>query len=195
VITVAAQDRGSRTGGRPPRPGLPHHTRTDHGPHRSNARPSPHLAPTAAPSTHGLAEEGYRLAVCLLDDEQAAATLLVRIVGALRPRRLRRPTPAVRAAVLRRLIAGARAARVGGAVPRSRPRRALFPELQALPVAEREVLALAVACDLDVGDAARVLRSDPTRVLALRRTAVRLVAAVARAAGGEATTARLHRPA
>jgi hypothetical protein len=159
-----------------------------------NARPSPHLAPAAATSTHGLAEEGYRLAVCLLDDERAAATLLLRVVVTLRPRRLRRPSPAVRAVVLRRLIAGARATRVGGA-PRS-ARGAVFPELQALPVAEREVLALVVACDLDVGDAARVLRTDPARVLALRRSAARRVAAFARAdAGGGATAARLDRPA
>jgi hypothetical protein len=160
-----------------------------------NARPSPDLTPVAAPSTHSLAEDGYRLAVCLLDDEGAAAALLLRIVGALRPRRWRRPTPAVRAVVLRWLIAGARAARLRGAVPPS-ARGAVFPELQALPVAEREVLALVVACDLDVGDAARVLRTDPTRVLALRRTAVRRVAAFARAdAGGDAATAWLHRPA
>jgi hypothetical protein len=160
-----------------------------------NAWPSPDLAPTAAPSTHGLVDEGYRLAVCLLGDEGTAATLLLRTVGALRPRRLRRPTPAARAVVLRRLIAGARAARVRSAVPPP-GRGAVFPELQALPVAEREVLALVVACDLGIGEAARVLRTDPTRVLALRRTAARLVAAFARAdAGGGAATAQPHRPA
>jgi hypothetical protein len=131
----------------------------------------------------------------LVDDEETAAALLLRIVGALRPRRLRDPTPAVRAAVLRRLIAGARAARVRRAAPPS-ARGALFPELQALPGAEREVLALVVACDLDVGEAARVLRTDPTRVLALRRRATRLVTALARPdAGRGAATARPHGPA
>jgi hypothetical protein len=161
-----------------------------------NARPSPHLAPATAPSPHDLVEEGYRLAICLLDDEQEAAALLLRVVGVLRPRRLRRPTPGVRAVVFRRLIAGARAARLAGGAPRSRSPGAVFPEFGALPAAEREVLALVVACDLDVGDAARVLRTDPTRVLVLRRTAARLAAAFGRAdAGGGAATARLHRPA
>ena len=157
--------------------------------------PPPRVAPAPAPPACPIADEAYRLAVCLLDDERAAVALLLAVVGALRPLRRRRVTPEVRAVVLRRLIAGARAARVGRTVAPSRPARTPLPELQALPTAEREVLALALACDLDVGDAARVLRTDQTRVLALRRTAWRHVVAFGRTGGGGAPAdARPHRP-
>ena|GEM_PF-6495029 len=157
--------------------------------------PPPRVAPAPAPPACPIADEAYRLAVCLLDDERAAVALLLAVVGALRPLRRRRVTPEVRAVVLRRLIAGARAARVGGTASPSGPARAGFPELQALPTAEREVLALALACDLDVGDAARVLRTDQTRVLALRRTARRHVVAFGRTGTeGAPADARPHRP-
>ena len=159
------------------------------------APPPPRVAPAPAQPACPIADEAYRLAVCLLDDERAAVALLLAVVGALRPLRRRRVTPEVRAVVLRRLIAGARAARVGGTASPSGPARAGFPELQALPTAEREVLALALACDLDVGDAARVLRTDQTRVLALRRTARRHVVAFGRTGTeGAPADARPHRP-
>jgi hypothetical protein len=81
-------------------------------------------------------------------------------------------------------------------MPAPRPRGAAFPELQALPAGEREVLALALACDLDVGEAARVLRADPAHVLGLRRSACRGVAAFGRASGDPgAADARCDLPA
>ncbi|HZF66518.1 MAG TPA: hypothetical protein VEZ47_00570 [Gemmatirosa sp.] len=146
-----------------------------------------------APSACAIADEAYRLAVCLLDDDGAAAALLTKVVGAVRPLRLGHATPAVRAVVLRRLIAGARAARVGRTVAPSRPARTPLPELQALPTAEREVLALALACGLCVGDAARVLRIDATHARALRRTAHRHVVAFGRAGAGSAPAAERSR--
>jgi hypothetical protein len=58
------------------------------------------------------------------------------------------------------------------------------------------VLALVLACDLDDGEAARVLRTDPARVLGLRRSACRAVPrSGARRRRPVAATARLHRPA
>jgi hypothetical protein len=147
------------------------------------APPPPRVAPAPAPPACPIADEAYRLAVCLLDDERAAVALLLAVVGALRPLRRRRVTPEVRAVVLRRLIAGARAARVDGTARRPGRRRGV-PRAAGAPTAEREVLALALACDLDVGDAARVLRTDQTRVLALRRTAWRHVVAFGRTGAG-----------
>jgi hypothetical protein len=153
---------------------------------RPIAPASSRFLPAPAPPAGPIADEAYRLAVCLLDDEPAAVALLLEVVGGLRPQRWRRVTSAVRAVVFRRLVAGARAARAGGTGVRSRPDGAAFPELQALPTAEREVLALTLACDLDDADAARVLRTDRTRVLALRRTGRSRVVAFGRAGAGGA---------
>lgn len=125
-----------------------------------------------------LLDEAYRLAVCLVCDEDEAAGLCVRALRGLGVRRAGLESPIVRWSLLRRVLGEARRSRM---TPRPPARRARLLAFQSLPDAEREVLALSLACDLPITEVAEVMRLPVASAREARRAAQRAVMALTRA--------------
>lgn len=136
--------------------------------------PVPHRAgPTLSP---GLLDEAYRLAVCLVRNEQRAESLCERAMRGLSVRRAGVSAALVRWSLLRRVLGEGRAEPVF-AVPGD-----ALAALGRLAPAEREVLALEIACDLTSSECSALLRVSEGEVIRLRRDGRRALASAARLA-------------